>query len=405
MHILVLSPRQLWPTNSGAKLREFHLAKALGRAGKLTLLHFLEPGEPAPSPSDLPFCDRVIAIPRPPLYTPIKLLQGVVGRWPLPVVNYYCPRMAAALRQLLSEQTFDIVHFESMNMVGYLPILESLSPASSRMLDWHNIDSELMERHAESNPFGPRKLYAQLTARRTYSLETRMLASLDGHIVCSERERVTLRKRSPNARIAVINNGVDVTSFQTARAAAANESLIFVGQMSYQPNIEGALYFVRSVWPAVRKRFPSLRLRIVGANPAPAVRALASEPNVEVTGTVPDVRPYYADALAAIVPLLTGAGTRLKILEAMAANVPVISTPIGAEGLEVEDGKQILLASTPDEWLASLAELYGHAERTAELTRSARSLVEQRYDWQVIGAMLSEHYRDWVAHPTPPVLA
>lgn len=313
--------------------------------------------------------------------------------------------MAAALRQLLSEQKFDVIHFESMNMVGYLPILEAASSKACRILDWHNIDSELMERHAQTSPMGPRKIYALLTASRIHALETRLLASLDGHLVCSEREGVTLTQRSPTARIAVINNGVDVAGFQMARTPHEKAvSLVFVGQMSYQPNIEGALYFVRTVWPLVRERFPNLHLRIVGANPAPAVRALASEPNVEVTGTVPDVRPYYADALAAVVPLLTGAGTRLKILEAMAANVPVISTPIGAEGLDVESGKQILFASTPEQWLDSLAEVCGRPERAEQLTRAARALVEQRYEWQAIGTTLVEHYRQWVAHPVPPAL-
>src|SRR5262249_18577619 len=151
------------------------------------------------------------------------------------------------------------------------------------------------------------------------------------------RERAQLSAIEPRARIAVVENGVDTERFASAQSSTPGvcRDFIFVGNMDYYPNIEAAVSFATNIWPQLRSRIRDTRLAIVGANPTTAVHTLSRIPGVTVTGTVPDVRPYYGNALAAIVPLRTGGGTRLKILEAMAASVPVVSTPMGAEGLEV----------------------------------------------------------------------
>src|SRR5205085_8351398 len=143
-----------------------------------------------------------------------------------------------------------------------------------------------------------------------------------------EQERQQLLKLAPGARISVIDNGVDTTYFSEGAAGSEKNRILFVGSMNYHPNIEAAVAFARELWPALKKHMPGYKLTILGANPDPAVIALRELDGVEVTGTVPDVRPYYREALAAIVPLRSGGGTRLKILEAMAAGVPVISSEL-----------------------------------------------------------------------------
>jgi glycosyltransferase involved in cell wall biosynthesis len=165
--------------------------------------------------------------------------------------------------------------------------------------------------------------------------------------------------------------------------------------MSYHANIDAAVWFTHEVWPAIHRRFPDFKLTLVGSNPGPAVRALQSEA-VEVTGTVPSVAPYYEDALAAIVPLRTGGGTRLKILEAMAAGVPVISTALGAEGLAVSPNENILIADRQESWIESLASLSSDQERWRSMAAAGRRLVESRYDWEVLGQGLFETYRAWL---------
>jgi glycosyltransferase involved in cell wall biosynthesis len=167
--------------------------------------------------------------------------------------------------------------------------------------------------------------------------------------------------------------------------------------MDYFPNVDAVTSFVSDVWPRIRERFAGITLTIVGANPVPAVAASRSVAGIEVTGTVPDVRPYYARALAAVVPLRTGGGTRLKILEAMAAGVPVISTPLGAEGLAVTEDRDILLAPADDAeaWIRHVEAL--RAGCGAGVVSAALNLVRARYDWNALGAKLVDAYRGWIA--------
>ncbi|HVF91170.1 MAG TPA: glycosyltransferase, partial [Blastocatellia bacterium] len=166
--------------------------------------------------------------------------------------------------------------------------------------------------------------------------------------------------------------------------------VVFVGSMDYHANVDAAVCFAREAWPALRERNPELVFTIVGRNPAPEVRALARIPGVEVTGTVGDVRPYYRDALAEVVPLRIGGGSRLKILEAMAAGVPVVSTRLGAEGLAVIDDRNILLADSAEGQRRAILSLFEDRALWQRLAHEGRVLVRSRYDWSAIGASLLE---------------
>ena len=225
------------------------------------------------------------------------------------------------------------------------------------------------------------------------ALERSVLHSAFGHLVCSAREQKQLRSIAPQARIEVIENGVDAASFTPANEPGS--SLVFVGTMDYFPNIEAAVSFARTVWPVLCRRFPRLTLAIVGANPVPEIRALSELEGVTVTGTVPDVRPYYRDAFAAIVPLRSGGGTRLKVLEAMAAGVPVISSTLGAEGLAVSPDRDILMADPghPEEWVRFVETLFDSPDLRSRIIAAGRDLAVRRYDWEVVGRRLFRSLR------------
>jgi glycosyltransferase involved in cell wall biosynthesis len=169
--------------------------------------------------------------------------------------------------------------------------------------------------------------------------------------------------------------------------------------MAYHANIKAAVDFTHTVWPGIRERFPGWRLTLAGLDPAPAVLALRGEPNVEVTGTVEDIRPYYGEAVAAIVPVRTGGGTRLKILEAMAAGVPVVSTALGAEGLSVSPDEDILIAESDADWLPRLTALSTQGELWRRLAEAGRNLVTSKYDWETLGQSLYETYCRWLGQP------
>jgi sugar transferase (PEP-CTERM/EpsH1 system associated) len=395
MKILFLSPRQCWPVRSGAKAREYYLLQALARDAEVDYAFFAEPGMQDPGKNGVPGCRNIVSVPKPKNYTWDQKILGMVGKWPLPILNYTSPRMIDAVRQLLGANHYDLIHLDSVHMIRYaegakIPVV----------YNWHNIESEAMRRYADTVGFGPKSWYALNTAAKMEQLEKRILARDFAHVVCSEREKVELASIEPSARITVVENGVDTKWFADSKTSTGNSptNLVFVGTMDYYPNIEAVVSFATKVWPSIHNRLPALQLSIVGANPTRTVRDLSKILGVSVTGTVADVRPYYQNAVAAIVPLRTGGGTRLKILEAMAAGVPVISTPLGAEGLDVTVNMNILIADPDDDaaWVRNINHLLETPELGVALAEGGKELVKERYDWDILGRKLSETYRRWL---------
>ena len=399
MRILFLSPRQPLPAVNGAKLREYHFLRALGKSAELTYLYFADQGAQPLTLEDLPFCREVTGVPRPPAFGLAKTVMGVLGRWPLPILNHTSREMSAAVAAAMARREFDIVHLDSIHMIRYAPAASERRGSGRTIYNWHNIESEAMSRRSGTMPSWARRWYAGYTAGRLEGIEREILHSAFGHIVCSERERDQLCSIAPRARIAVIENGVDTNYFAGGgKAPATGRRIVFVGAMDYFPNADAAIFFAERIWPNVRNRLDGAELTIAGKSPGAAVLALGKLPGVTVTGTVPDIRPIYQGALAAVVPLRSGGGTRLKILEAMAASVPVISTPVGAEGLEVVDGENILLVDSNDArgWADRLVSLADSPIRRTQLTAAGLRLVQSRYDWEMLGRKLLATYEGWL---------
>jgi sugar transferase (PEP-CTERM/EpsH1 system associated) len=402
MRVLQLAPRICWPLDTGAKLRNYHLGRVLSEHARVSLLAFVHDGEPLTVPEN--FYERVLTVRREPGYTFTKLLRGAVGRTPLPLLNYTTDAMRQTLEDLLAGTEFDIVQVESIHLMGYLPIMRAALHRPLIICDWHNIESELMSRYGEREGNLLRRAYAQRTARLMRDFEQRALDEFDAHGTVSERDAERLCKLNSKARIFVIENGVDAAHHSdeqldhAARTAQqvpheGPNKIVFVGSMDYHANIDGAVSFSREVWPRLRERKPDLTFAIVGRDPSPEVRELESVPGIEITGTVDDVRPYYREAIAAIVPLKVGGGSRLKILEAMAAGVPVISTTLGAEGLEVEHGKNILIVDTNEKMIEAIIRVIEQPEQRKQLSDAGRALVSKRYDWTTVGANLFKTYQ------------
>ena len=398
MKILFLSPRQPLPARSGAKLREYHFLRALGNAGEVTYLYFADAGAESLTKRDLPFCRDVVSVAKPPAYGLSKSAAGLLGRWPLPVLNYTSAPMSAAVSAAVNGADFDFIHLDSIHMIRYAVAASERKPRMKAVYNWHNIESEAMQRFAATSPSAAKRWYAAQTAQKLARLEREILGSAFAHIVCSERERAQLTVIDARARVVTVENGVDSSYFAGDGEPAATSRIVFVGTMDYFPNSDGAIFFAREIWPRVREKMRDAELTIVGANPGPDVLALGDLPGIRVTGMVPDVRPYYRGALAAVVPLRTGGGTRLKILEAMAAGVPVVSTPLGAEGLDLEHGENLLLAGAgdADAWVGMLTRLSESRQLRERLRNASLQLVRGRYDWDVVGAKLAGYYRGWL---------
>ena len=398
MRVLQFAPKVCWPLDTGAKLRNYHLARVLERRARVSLLAFND--HPSLSEDSIAALEKtynhVVAIPRDAAYTFAKLMRGGLGSTPLPVLNYTTASMKRALEKVLSENDFDIVQVESIHLMSYLAIMRKARRRPVVVCDWHNIESELLRRYREREPSRLRRAYAGRTARLMSAFERRAMREFDAHVVVSQRDGQRLRDLNPGARIFVIENGVDTAFYSDL--GTSDESLarriVFVGSMDYHANIDGAVDFAREVWPRLHERQPDLVFTIVGRDPAPEVRELAQLPGIAVTGSVADLRPFYREAIAAVVPLKVGGGSRLKILEAMAAGVPVVSTTLGAEGLEVQRDENILIADTNEQLVEAISSVVENEALRNDLSVAGRALVDSRYDWSTLGASLFDAYEE-----------
>jgi glycosyltransferase involved in cell wall biosynthesis len=377
-------------------LRDYQLARQLALRSSVTFVEMRDAREEHPARSEDSGFAGIVTLNKDRTYSPSKILRGLAGPIPMTILNCWSPRSACQLADVLRSHQFDTVQMEGVHLMEYLPVIQDAPGNPAIVVDWHNIESEMMWRYAKTTGNWAKKIAAKRTAKLIERTEERLLDTSAAHTVTSERERQKLLARRPNANIQVIPNGVD-TSFYTATKIAeacrrhgksdSKSTILFVGSMDFHANVDGVTWFSRTAWPEIARNHPDLHFTIVGRDPAPEVRALASD-RIHVTGTVDDVRPFYASAVAAVVPLRSGSGTRLKILESMAAGVPVVSTQLGAEGIDVEHDVHILLADSVTEIVTAVHRIALSAEERSRLSQAAHALICRVYDWSVVGKQL-----------------
>jgi len=379
--VLFLTARVPAPLDDGWKIRTFHLLKGFAEnRWQVDLLSFCNSGQ---SVEDFPelqsLCNQIQLVPRTKAYSPLDLCRGLLFAAPFHVYNYRVQAMVDLL-QGWNLQPYDLVQIEDVVMAQYL---NKAMAGAVRILDMHNVESDLLHRYAEQEKSLLKKIYAQLTATKLTRYEGRVAGNFHQILVCSGNDRDLLSRNGLSIPVRVVPNGVDCEHFHPVRCDAAPNDLVFVGSMDYHANISGAIHFVRNILPLIWQKNPGVRFTIVGKNPPDAIRRLAEE-RIIVTGMVPDVRPYFAQAQVVVVPLLVGGGTRLKILEAMAMGKPVVSTTLGAEGIPARHGKQLLLADEREEFAKSVIELLKDQDKSRAMGQAARKFVEQNFAWSSI---------------------
>jgi sugar transferase (PEP-CTERM/EpsH1 system associated) len=404
MKILWLNANLLLPLDKGGKLRTWHLMRHLAARHELTYLSFCDPGQPPEDHlgmSDV--CAHLHTIERtdPPKGTMRFYLDAakyLVDPVPYGVAKYRSGAFRSTLERLLRDIRFDAIVCDFLVPVVNLP--ERLPcPA---ILFTHNVEAEIWRRHAENarNPLA-RFLLAQQW-RRMLRFERSALARFDLALAVSDADRETFQRLYPDAlRIPahVVQTGVDTAYFVPSTAPPRRAHLVFTGSMDWLPNEDGMQYFVREILPRIRQVEPEVTLSIIGRAPTPAVRRLADDAGIEVTGRVDDVRPHIAAGAVYIVPLRIGGGTRLKIFEAMAMGKAVVSTTVGAEGLPVTPGRNIVIADEP----ARFAQVVVHMIRDVDARRAveaeARRIVVEQYDWSAVAEDFEDALRRAVSAP------
>lgn len=287
--------------------------------------------------------------------------------------------MRTRITELLDAHCFDSL------VCDFLFPAPNIPDIATAVLFQHNVEATIWQRHTAqaANPFT--RAYFALQARRMLTYESSTCRAA-GHVVAvSGLDCETMRRNYAVERISSISTGVDAAYFCPPPSAEAKADLAFLGSMDWLPNIDGARFFVTEILPRIRRRLPQCTVALVGRRPDPALERLAkADPHLTVTGTVPDVRPWLWGSKVSIVPLRIGGGTRLKIFEAMAAHIPVVSTTVGAEGLPVEPGKHLLIADDPDAFAEACIQLLENQQRRKHLAAEGLSLVSNRFSWDAI---------------------
>jgi sugar transferase (PEP-CTERM/EpsH1 system associated) len=388
MNILFITPTLPFPPTDGHKIRVHSLLSHLAQKHRVFVASFLRTTEDSKTAGFAEMCAGIEFVRRNARYSVSKLMRGILGQNPFGVINYYDPAMVELVRNFVSREKIDVVQAESLFMAQYCVDLPC-----KKILNLHNIESLLVKRyaHEQANPL--KRAYAEITWRKLEQYERKIFCKFDRILTCSSKEEEMVLQWSDRTQISTIPNGVDVQRCKLDRNSPVDQNrIVFVGRMDYHANIDAVDWFARETLPLIRAQRPNIQLQIVGGYPTKAVKMLGLIPGVQVTGFVDDVRVYLSAAACVVVPLRVGAGTRLKILEALAMGKAIVSTSIGAEGLDVTSGKELIIADDPEQFAEQVLCVLSDDILRTDLGIAGRELVEHRYSWEVIGAKLEQAY-------------
>ncbi|MBI2907881.1 MAG: glycosyltransferase [Chloroflexi bacterium] len=402
MRVLFLAPQMPYPPHKGTSLRNFHLIRGAAAHHEVHLLTFAGSDLSSAGPlRDL--CASIQTVPSPQRAFSRRLASFFLSSSPDLASRLSSAEFARKVGDILRSTMPEIVQVEGLELAPYFLGLPPSRHHPVVILDEHNAEYALQKRAFEVDRCTPRRwpaaLYSLVQWQKLKRYEGMACRRANAVIAVSEEDKGALLRLDSGLDIAVVPNGVDCAYFQSQERRQSDATLVFTGTMDFRPNIDAVAWFAREVLPLVQKEAPEARFVIAGGGPTPTVRALAGA-SVEVTGFVPDVRPYLARAAVYVIPIRMGGGVRFKALEAMASGVPIVSTTVGVEGISVSGGQDLLLADdAPSFATAVLRLLSEHApsENSGQalgrgMAERARRLVEQRYDWDRITPLLSDLY-------------
>lgn len=406
MRVLLLTLIVPFPPDSGPKVKTYNLLQYLAQHYDVTLVSLVRSEqERAYAESLRPLCEEVYTVP----FTRSRLRDAFyLARSALTGESFIISRDAcAALEQLLASLTsrtyYDIIHADQLNMARFARGL----PGGARVLDQHNAVWTIVQRMAQNTTLLPKRIFLDLEARRIMRYEAEVCVGFDAVMAVSEPDRWALDLAiashggdPQDMRSAVIPIAVDTGSEPVVVRASAPRTILSMATMFWPPNVDGVLWFAREVFPLVKREIPDARFAVVGARPPQRVRHLAVEdPSIEVTGYVEDPRPYLEASAALIVPVRAGGGMRVKILEALARGIPIVSTTIGYEGIDLTPGEHLLAGNTPAAFAAAVVRLLRDPELGRRLAAEGRAFAERTYDWRVVNGQVDSVYGECLGAP------
>ena len=392
--VLFLSHRIPYPPDKGDKIRSYNLLKGLSERYRVHLGTFVDdPADWQHVPELRRICAETCILPLDPRWARARSLLGLVTGRALTMAYYENRTMSTWLRDLARNHTLAGAYVYSSSMGPYAADLD-LGRGAVRVMDFCDVDSDKWRQYAPTHGYPMKWVFAR-EARMLARAESELTAKFDASLVISEAEAGILRSiaQRNSDRVAVLPNGVDAAYFDPGRRyenpfPGAGRRVVFTGAMDYHANVDAVAWFARDVFPMVRRRLPDTVFVIVGSNPAPAVRQLAGLPGVEVTGRVPDVRPYLAHAAAVVAPLRIARGVQNKVLEALAMARPVIATENALQGIPDARLAGVIASAEPGEFADAVVTKL----ETAIDEPRGRAFVLERFVWKVQASKLAAYF-------------
>ncbi|MBE7432457.1 MAG: glycosyltransferase [Anaerolineales bacterium] len=386
MRILLISNNLPYPPNSGFPLRVYNLLYRIAGEHDVWLAAFTTGQE---DPADIEhlrdICREVVTVPisrQAALTNPLQVARYFFKGIPPTLIAYESKQFVDKILDMISRVDFDVIQIEDSHMSFYLDYLPEAVRAKT-FLTFHDVNFIKHEKMSQVEPRRARKLRTWLHSRMMRDWEPFQAQRFTHCITMSQSDKDLLLASNPGLKITVLPNGVDTQRYAPLPFPETTNRLIFVGNMAYRPNIDAVTNFCRKIYPIIKGHYPKIEFWIVGKDPTSEVTRFVGN-GVHVTGRVDDLLPYYKDSIICVVPLRAGGGTRLKILEAMALGRPVVTTAIGCEGLDVRNGEHLFIADTPGLFAEHILNLLKNKRQWVEITRRARELVVERYDWDLI---------------------
>jgi polysaccharide biosynthesis protein PslH len=394
LRILWLKTELLHPVDKGGKIRTYFMLKELKREHHITYLT-LDDGSAAPDAREQAseYCHDLVTVPHrtSPKFSAgfyAELARNLASPLPYFMQKYRSAEMQKAIAYHFIHGRPDVLVCDflvpSINVPAALPV--------PSVLFQHNVEAMIWRRHYEVQTNPVRKAYLRNQWRKARDYERKECRRYDRIVAVSADDRVTMEREYGLANVEEIPTGVDTDFFRPGgKIGPEPNHLVFTGSMDWLPNEDSIRYFTAQILPLIRKSIPDIKLTVVGRSPFPGLIELGKrDPAIIVTGRVDDVRPYIERAAAYVIPLRIGGGTRLKVYEAMAMEKPLISTSIGAEGLPLSDGEDLLLADTPEDFAAAVVRVLRDRTLAQKLGARAATTVRERYGWDRVAERFAD---------------
>jgi polysaccharide biosynthesis protein PslH len=390
MKILWVKSDFLHPTTKGGHIRTLETLKRLHPRHEIHYVALDLPEQPRGVERSREYCTKAYPVPhsapaRGSIRFGLQLAASLFSALPLAVIRYRSDEMRRQVEALVRTEDFDSIVCDFLFPAANLPDL------GATVLFQHNVEALIWKRQMD-NAAGPaHRFYFRGQYDRMQRYEGQVCRGAKSVIAVSAADVHAMRSLYGVSRIAAVPTGVDLDYFAPSARPVPTADLVFAGSMDWMPNIDGIQWFVEEVLPLIRKRRPDCSLVIAGRSPtADILRMAAKDSRIRVTGTVSDIRPYLWESAVSIVPLRIGGGTRLKIYEAMAAKIPVVSTNIGAEGLDIRNGDDIHIANSPVEFSERCLALLDDPGARSRMADIAFSIVASRYSWEIVSRKFEE---------------